>query len=180
MNTWIALFRGINVGGHRKLPMKELVTELENLGLSDVTTYIQSGNAIFRSVETEPSVLSDRIANAIQSSHGFQPRVLVLSLEEFRAAAAASPFPTADAESKTVHLYFLSEPTTKPDLDAMDAVKKDREEYVLSKKVLYLRTPDGFGKSKLAERVERSLGVEATARNWRSVTKILEIAEQFQ
>ncbi len=180
MNTWIALFRGINVGGHRKLPMKELVTELENLGLGDVATYIQSGNAIFRSVETEASVLAERIASAIQSSHGFQSRVMVLSLEEFRAAAAASPFPTADAEAKNVHLYFLTEPTSNPDLDGMDGVKTDREEYVLAKKVLYLHTPDGLGKSKLAERVERSLGVQATARNWRSVTRILEIAEQLQ
>ena len=178
--TWIALFRGINVGGHRKLPMKELVVELEDLGLSDVQTYIQNGNAIFRSTETKASVLSDRIASAIQSSHGFKPQVMVLSLEAFRTAAAASPFPKTDAESKTVHLCFLSEPAVDPDLAAMDAVKTDSEEYVLGKKVLYLRTPDGFGKSKLAERVERALGVQATARNWRSVTKILGIAEHTQ
>ena len=93
MNTWIALFRGINVGGHRKLPMKELVIELRNLDLSNVTTYIQSGNALFRSETKEASVLSDRIANAIQSSHGFRPWVMVLSLDAFRAAVVASPFP---------------------------------------------------------------------------------------
>ncbi len=160
--------------------MKELVTELESLGLCDVKTYIQSGNAIFRSGETAASVLADRIANAIQSSHGFQPRVMVLSLEEFRAAAAANPFPTGDAQSKTVHLYFLAEPSTNPDLAGMDAVKADGEEYVLATRVLYLHAPDGVGKSKLAGRVERLLGVQATARNWRSVKKILEIASRCE
>lgn len=179
MNTWIALFRGINVGGHRKLPMKELVAEFENLGLSGATTYIQSGNVVFRSAEQEASALSDRIARAVQSSHGFQPQVIVLSIEEFRAALAATPFAEVDAVSKTVHLYFLAEPSSNPDLDGMDEVKTDREQYVLAGKVLYLYTPDGFGRSKLAKRVERSLGVQGTARNWRSVTRILELAQSL-
>ncbi len=179
MNIWIALFPGINVGGHRKLPMRELVPVLENLGLSDVHTYIQSGNVVFRSMGKSPSALSSKIAGAVQSSHGFQPRVLVLSLDAFRDAVAATPFPATDAESKTVHLCFLTEPAPRPDLDAMDAVKTDSEEYVLSKEVLYLHTPDGLGKSRLAQKVERLLGVQATARNWRSVNKILEIAERI-
>lgn len=66
MNTWIALFRGINVGGHRKLPMKELVAELEKLGLSEVTTYIQSGNAIFQDDDISATALSEKIASAIE------------------------------------------------------------------------------------------------------------------
>jgi len=179
MNTWIALFRGINVGGHHKLPMKALVSELEKLGLSDVHTYIQSGNAVFRSRAKQASRLADRIAKAIQSSHGFSPHVLVLSLAAFRAAVGECPFAPADADAKTVHLFLLAAPANDPDLGALDAVKAGTEEYVLTEDVFYLHAPDGIGRSKLAERVERSLGVPATARNWRSVTRILALAEQI-
>lgn len=179
MNTWIALFRGINVGGHRKLPMKELVSVLEKLGLTDVNTYIQSGNAVFRSGAKKAARLADRIAGAIQTSHGFSPRVLVLSLEAFRAAVRKCPFAPADADAKTVHLFFLAEPANDADLEALNAVKAGAEEYVLTENVFYLHAPHGIGRSKLAERVERSLGVPATARNWRSVTRILALAERI-
>ncbi len=180
MNTWIALFRGINVGGHRKLPMKELVAQLEKLGLSDVHTYIQSGNAIFHSEETSASKLSEQIAQVIETSHGFLADVMVLSAETFRAAAEANPFPTSEASSKTVHLYFLAEPHTNFELSSLDAAKTSREEYHLGQQILYLHTPDGFGNSKLAQKVPRALGVPTTARNWRTVMKILEIVERIQ
>ncbi|MCZ6640235.1 MAG: DUF1697 domain-containing protein [Gammaproteobacteria bacterium] len=180
MNTWIALFRGINVGGHRRLPMKELVVELEKLDLRDVHTYIQSGNVIFHSDESSASKLSEKIAQAIQTSHGFRPDVMVLSADAFRAAAKDNPFPTTEATSKTVHLFFLAEPPTTPKLSLLNAAQTGREEYRLGQQVLYLHTPDGFGNSKLAQKVPQALGVSATARNWRTVTKILEIAEQIQ
>ena len=180
MNTWIALFRGINVGGHRKLPMKELVAELEKLGLTDVNTYIQSGNAIFHGDETSASALSERIAQAILTSHGFLADIMVLSADTFRKAVQGNPFPTSEASSRTVHLYFLAEPLTNPNLSPLDTAKTSAEAYHLSQEILYLHTPDGFGNSKLAQKVPQVLGVPATARNWRSVTKILEIVEQIQ
>jgi len=179
MKTWIALLRGINVGGHHRLAMKDLVSEMESLGLRDVRTYIQSGNAVFRSKETEASRLSDRIAGAIESSHGFRPRVLVVSLETVRAALKASPFQPADAGAKTVHLFFLTEPAKHPDRRALDAAKADTEAYALTERVFYLQAPDGIGRSRLAEKAERLLGVQATARNWRSVRKILEMGEEI-
>ena len=175
----VALFRGINVGGRNRLPMKELVSELEALGLSDVGTYIQSGNAVFRGGAESPAGLSDRIAAAVEASHGFRPRVIVLTLEELRAAAHGSPFSKTEASDKTVHLFLLAEQPADPDLAKMDAAKAATEEYVLSGKVLYLHTPSGFGRAKLATLIERALGVHAMARNWRSVTKILDLAEQM-
>ncbi|MCZ6854931.1 MAG: DUF1697 domain-containing protein [Gammaproteobacteria bacterium] len=179
MNTWIALFRGINVGGHRKLPMKELVAELEKLGLSKVTTYIQSGNAIFRHEETSETALAEKIAQAIESSHGFLADVMVLSADAFRAAASDNPFPTSEATSKTVHLYFFTELLTEPKLSLLDEAQTTGEQYQLGQQVLYLHTPNGFRNSKLAQKVPRALGVPVTARNWRTVTKILELVERL-
>lgn len=103
----------------------------------------------------------------------------MLTLEELRAAAHGSPFPKAEASDKTVHLFLLAEQPADPDLAKMDTAKAATEEYVLSGKVLYLHTPSGFGWAKLATLIERALGVYATARNWRSVTKILDLAEQM-
>ena len=78
MKTYIALFRGINVGGNNVLPMKELVARLESIGAQNVKTYIQSGNAVFQSQETNASLLQNKISAAIKKSHGFEPQVFLL------------------------------------------------------------------------------------------------------
>lgn len=177
MKTHIALFRGINVGGHNILPMKELRGLLKKLGAEDVKTYIQSGNAVFRHETDNVSQLSDDIRAAIKESHGFEPRVLLLDGAEMEKAVASNPFPEAEAEPKTLHLYFLATVPPSPDVAMLDSLKKDSEQFKLSEKVFYLHAPEGIGRSKLAERVEKALGVAATARNWRTVSKIMAILE---
>jgi uncharacterized protein (DUF1697 family) len=102
MHTFIALFRGINVGGHNKLPMRELAAILAGLGLQNVQTYIQSGNVVFESQEANVPALSDRIRTAIQKSHGFAPAVLLLSVAEFEQAVASNPYPQAETEPKSL------------------------------------------------------------------------------
>lgn len=176
MTTYIALFRGINVGGNNRLPMKALTQVLERNGCVDVRTYIQSGNVILSTAETDAGRLATRLQAAVAKSHGFAPRVLLLTRRDLERAAAANPFPEADAFPKSLHLFFLTEPPPKPNLEALDALKTTTERYLLKGKVFYLHTPDGFGRSKLAERAERLLGVDATARNWRTVTTLLEMA----
>jgi uncharacterized protein (DUF1697 family) len=176
MSTWIALFRGINVGGNRILPMKELVRDLERLGCANVRTYIQSGNAVFETPRKSAAKLAEDIAGAIEERHGFRPRVLVLGAEELASAIDTNPFPEASAEPKTLHLFFLAAKATKPDRAALDRVKTTTERYRLVGQVFYLHAPDGLGKSKLAASVEKHLGVEATARNWRTVQRVLELA----
>jgi uncharacterized protein (DUF1697 family) len=178
MRTWVAFFRGINVGGNNVLPMKDLVAALENAGVRDVRTYVQSGNAVFRSEETDASSLSDRIGTAIREGHGFEPRVLLLGSEEVERAVRSNPFPEAESEPKTLHAYFLASTPERPDLGALERVKSDRERFVLGDGVFYLHAPDGVGRSKLAANAEKLLGVPATARNWRTVRKILEMAKQ--
>ena len=178
MKTYVALFRGINVGRNNRLPMKDLVAAMENAGARDVATYIQSGNAVFRSEETDASLLSDKVTAAIEERHGFEPRVLVLGSEEMERAVRSNPFPEAESEPSTLHVYFLAASPKHPDLDALEGIKSDRERFVLSESVFYLHAPDGIGKSKLAANAEKLLGEPATARNWRTVRKVMEMADQ--
>ena len=103
---------------------------------------------------------------------------MILDQKELVRAAAANPFATvASATPKSVHLFFLAERPKKPDLESVDQIKAPSESYALKGKVFYLHTPEGFGTSKLAARIERHLGVAATARNWRTVTTLLDMAK---
>lgn len=172
MQTYIALFRGINVGGHGKLPMAGLKRLLEQEGCIGVQTYIQSGNAVFRRPATDIAGLERRIRAGVLKHHGFEPRVIVLAQQELARAVAANPFEDADANPKSVHLFFLAERPGRIDWSPFETVRAKSERYELKGRVLYLHTPDGFGTSRLAERVERLLGVAATARNWRTVTTL--------
>lgn len=179
MKTYIALLKGINVGGNNILPMKDLVVLLEKLGSHNVKTYIQSGNAVFRSKAENVSMLSNKISTAIQESHGFKPHVVLLQLADMEEAIASNPFPEAESKPKSLHVYFLDSVPRNPDIEALENIRKDGELFHLKGNVFYLKAPEGVGRSKLAARVEKSLGVTATARNWRTVCEIMNIAEQY-
>jgi len=172
----VCLFRGINVGGAHIVPMKELRALLEELGCEEVRTYIQSGNAVFRH-RSGPKPLAKKIRAAVARAFGFEPGVLVLSAAELARVAEENPFPEAAAEPKSLHLSFLTERPKEPDLKLLEELRADDEAYHLSDSVFYLHAPSGIARSKLAGRVERALGVSATSRNWRTVTKLLELVE---
>lgn len=179
MKTYIALFRGINVGGHNKLPMKELRALLGNLGYQNTDTYIQTGNVVFQTQENNKEEISDKISSGVEKNYGFKPGVLLLELEEMEKAIAGNPFPEAEAEHKSLHLIFLASTPKDPDLKSLENIKKDSERFVLKGKVFYLHAPDGIGRSKLAGKTEKSLGVSMTGRNWRTVQKIMMMAEKY-
>jgi uncharacterized protein (DUF1697 family) len=176
MQTWIALLRAVG-GGIRPLPMKDLVVALEGIGLKDVRTYIQSGNVVFASGKSAQQ-LARAIAKCIRASFGFDSKTFVLSVKDLERAIAANPFPQADDIPTSLHVFFLSEEPQAPQLDAMEKIKAESEQFELTKQVLYFYSPKGFGISKLGARVERLLGVDATARNWRTVRKLMELAQK--
>ena len=175
MTTLIALLRGINVVGNNKLPMKELSALLTGMGLRDVQTYIQSGNVVFSSNLKNRATLAAKISAEIKAQHDFAPHVLLLEAVELHEAKAGNPYPEAEAEPKTLHLFFLDEVPQHPDLKSLEVLKANGECFKLAGKVFYLHTPEGFGPSKLAARVEKSLGVASTARNWNTVCKLAEM-----
>ena len=176
MRIWIAFFRGINVGGHHILPMKELESVLEKLGCGVVTTYIQSGNVIFSHKESSATKLEAAISQAVQAKFGFEPRVLVLTRKQLNLAQSNNPFSARESEPKTLHLFFLSNDAVDADWETLEALKATTEQILLIDRVFYLHAPDGIGRSKLAARVEKCLGVPATGRNWRTVEKVLQLA----
>ena len=136
--------------------------------------YIQSGNVVF----DEPAgqeISAASIAAVLEAGTGIHTSVLVLTAAELREAADGNPF--AAEEARTVHLFFLDTAPGNPDLDALQGLSRDSERWQLSGAVFYLHAPEGIARSRLAAAVERKLGVGATARNWRTTGKVLELAE---
>ena len=176
MTAYVALLRGINVGGKNILPMKDFREILENLGCESVVTYIQSGNAVFRS-SAAGGALSESIATAIDIDFGFRPSVMMVEAADFVAIAAANPYADADVEAKHVHISFLSKVAKSANLTRMAEIASNGEKFVLTDRAFYMLAPNGIGRSKLAAEVEKCLGVKATGRNWRTVGKIGELIE---
>ena len=175
---WIALLRGVNVVGRRQVPMQELAATLQRAGLKSVRTYIQSGNVLFQSARGTARSLSTQIAQLVERQFGFAPQVMVISQQQLAEAIAGNPFPQAAQNHKALHLFFLSEEPTDPDLELLTRLQAGREAFALKQGVFYLYTPDGFPDSKIAQKVERALGVHATARNWRTANQLLAMAIQ--
>lgn len=175
MATWIALLRGVNVVGRKQVPMKALAAAFERAGFRSVRTYIQSGNVVFRSRSGTARTLGERISQLVLKQFGFEPHIMVISGTELAAAIRGNPFPAAHENHKLLHLYFLAETPKKPDLEALARLDAGREQFALKGDVFYLYTPDGFADSVLRSRVERYLGVAATARNWRTANELLKM-----
>jgi len=173
MNTFVALIRGINVVGKNILPMKNLTKILEDMGCQEIKTYIQSGNIIFKISQNQKLQIAREISSRISEIYGFKPHVLLLNISELHEAIANNPFKTENG--KALHFFFLDSFPQKPDLERLKAAKSKSEEFKLIKNIFYLYAPDGIGRSKLAAIVEKSMGVPATARNWNTVSKLMQI-----
>ena len=176
MHTYIALFRGINVGGKNSLSMKELVSIFESLGASNVRTYIQSGNVAFQSVRKDVSNLVKKIGAEVRGRYGFEPHILVMRFSQIERAMKNNPFPEAEAEPHSLHIGFLAFAPKKPDLKKLESLKKDSERFYLIDDIFYLHAPEGVGRSKLAASSERLLGVPMTDRNWNTVCRLKDMA----
>ena len=156
METYVVLFRGINVGGHNILPMNELKDALGDAGFGDITTYIQSGNVVLRSQKAPAA----EIREIVENSFGFKPEAIALSASEFVSAVRNNPFDGKDR--KIVHVYFCKS-APKVDEEELRRLRSEPEEYYLGSKVFYLFAPNGIGRSRLAMRAESCLGVPTMA-----------------
>ena len=187
MATHVALLRGINVGGKNKVAMADLRALVAELGHTDVSTYIQSGNVLFTVAEADADgvALGQAMTEAIAARLGVKSPVVVVSREELAGILAANPFPD-EPEPRRVHAVVLSAPpgadlTAKIDAAvAQSDAKGASDAVVITGRTLYLHTPAGFGTSDLAVAVMRvfgspKAGVIGTARNWATMTKLLDL-----
>ena len=172
MSLKVALMRGINVGGKNILPMQDLREIFGELGCESIATYIQSGNVVFKS-KRKSDGLARSLSKAIEKRFGFEPFVLVMSAATFESIAGANPYAAKAAESKHVHTSFLAGRADDADLKRMHECKSSTEEFTLTDAAVYLHAPDGIARSKLANEMERHLGVSATGRNGNTVDKLL-------
>ena len=175
MQRFVALFRGINVGGKHSLPMKELTGLLEQLGCKDVRSYIQSGNVTFSTDQKDRPALAEAISDKVEQAKGFAPKVWLLDAKQWRRAVDNNPFPTD--VGKALHLFFLEAEPEGPDLQGLATLKADNESFALVDDVFYLHAPDGIGRSKLVEKLGRYIKVPMTARNWNTVAKLSEMLD---
>jgi uncharacterized protein (DUF1697 family) len=174
----ILLLRGVNVAGANRLPMAEFREMLAEFGLKHVDTHLQSGNAVFH----DPGVtgLLDKVSSAMLLRFGFKPGLFLLGLDKYRAILAANPFKAQGAADGTkVHIVFLAEPAPQTDLFALRATGSAGEQVTLTDDALYLHTPNGYGRSILAEKLPRFVKPAHTARNQRSAESILALAESL-
>lgn len=173
--TYIALLRGINVGGKNIVPMAALRACLTDAGLDNVRTYIQSGNVVFGSTSSDKEALVETVRNAMSEAFDVRPAVMILNASELSEAVAACPYLSEPVEDKCIHLTFLDGDPAVDAMEAAAALATASERFALHGRVFYLLAPDGIGRSKLAARIEKVLGVSATSRNVRSCRKILEL-----
>ena len=176
--THIALLRGINVGGHNKLPMADLRDLFQQLGHTNVATYVQSGNVFFSPTDTsdEPALIR-AITTAIQDRFAYDVPTIVRTTDELATVAAAHPYRDAQPDDAKLHVIFLAEPPPPEAIPTLDPTRFTPDEFTIAGRHLYAHYPNGQGRSKLTiDAIERAYRVTATARNWRTVTKLLELA----
>lgn len=169
MPRYVALLRAVNVGG-RKVPMADLRSLLEELGMGGVTTYLQSGNAVFDATERSASKVASTLETAITDRFGFETPVIVTTPKAIGAAAKANPFLADGVDRKELHIAFLGGTPAKAAVSAFPAERFAPDELRVGKGVAYLRYANGVGRSKMTNSlIEKHLGVVATTRNWNTV-----------
>lgn len=177
MKTYIALLRGINVGGHNKVPMAELRALLAKSGFKNVKTYIQTGNIIFQDSEGDVIDIETKLRNIILDHFGFEVAVLVRTRDQIQAVFDHCPFP----EDQKTNSYFAML-SHKPDHALVIEAKEktyDNEVYDIIEDALYFYCANGYGKAKFSlNYFERKLKVDATARNYKTIVKLLALSSE--
>ncbi|MDQ6433088.1 DUF1697 domain-containing protein [Mesorhizobium sp. LHD-90] len=175
MTVFILLFRG--VGGATQLPTGPLRDALTAAGFENVATYINSGNAVVRTGLSREETVA-KVAEICRDRFGFAKAIHAPTLEEWSQLIASNPFPDAVAVPKFLHAAVLEKVPATNNVEAIRAYAKDGEKIEIIDKVAYIHTPGGLGTSKMAERFDKLIGVQNTARNWNSVLKLEELAKK--
>ena len=179
MTIYISMIRGINVGGKR-IKMADLRDLYGSLGFESVKTYIQSGNVIFKSDNDDPDDLAKRIQQKIFQTFNYHVEVVIRTMEELMTVVESYPY--TEKEDEYLHVTFLSNIPPETMIQTIDPENingiKSREELIVQSREIYLYLPYGYGRTKLNNNFfEKKLGLNATTRNWKTVNKLLQMAQ---
>jgi len=180
MQTFISILRGINVSGQKKILMAELKALYESLQFTDVNTYIQSGNVIFKSNEKLSDIeFAIKIEKALYKKYGFEVPVIIRSKDEIRKVISANPFlKEKNMDEKRLYVTFLSEMPAKENTEITKSLDFSPDIFFIIGKEVYLCVSSGYGETKLSNNFfEKKLKVNATTRNWNTVQKLLQLAK---
>jgi uncharacterized protein (DUF1697 family) len=181
MAVAIAMLRGVNVGGHRKLSMEALRSVFADLGMRSVQTYIQSGNVVFEDDAKDPLSLARRLEDGIQDTFGFKSDVIVRTTAELRKVIATNPFAAAKFEPSRLLAVFMASAPARQVRDQILALPCEPEEMHVKGRELYIYYPDGMARPKIPlARFEKLLQCPTTGRNWNTVNKLLAMAETLE
>ena len=180
MATYISLIRGINVGGHKKIKMEDLREAVEAQGFKRVRTYVQSGNIVFEAPKQAATAVSRKIETVIKKKFGHDAAVITKTPEDLQTVLAANPFLQEKAiDPAYLHVVFLAETPEASGIKRLETVSSGSDRYHWKNDILFLHLPNGAGNSKLAAApFERWLGVQATARNWRTVSNLYQMTTE--
>ena len=176
MTQYIAILRGINVGGNRKIQMADLKALFAELGFTEISTYIQSGNVLFSSAKPEDTVaLGDKLEQAIADTFGFGLPVIVRTVEELQQAVATNPFfASPDADIERLHLTFLKTAPEAAQLDDINQINLSPDKFSIIGNHAFVYCSGRYSDSKLTNAFfEKKLKVPATTRNWKTVLKLV-------
>ena len=175
--TYIALLRGINVGGKHKVPMKDLVDVFASAGCGDVRTYIQSGNVVFRADPPDSALLSSALGARIAERFGFPAPVILRTAGELAAVLTDNPYVQAGAAEESLHVLFLDGIPDPVRVATLDPERSAPDTFVVAGREIYLCLPSGAGNTRLTNAYfDRQLAVVSTQRNARTVAKLAEMA----
>jgi uncharacterized protein (DUF1697 family) len=163
----VAFLRGINVGGHNRVPMTDLRELFAGLGYPDASTLLQSGNVLFGAGAADLASLTARLEREFEAMFGFASRFVLRTRDELADVAVRNPFPAAVSEPAKLHVVFLAQAPTAEAVGRLAPAPPDQ--FVVDGPHVYVHYPAGAGRSKL----KLDLGVAATARNWNTVTRVL-------
>ena len=180
MSRYVALLRGINVSGQKKILMKDLATYCRDIGLKQVETYVQSGNLVFSSDKKDLPMIREGIEEMIRDNYNFDVPVVVIDVSYLKSVISENPFPDQyPGEEKAFFVAFLYE---KPDPDLvslLDEVKVAGEFFSMGTNCIYMYFPNGVGKARLSNNYfERKLKTRATTRNWKTVNTLFRMADE--
>ena len=178
MGRQVALLRGINLGPRNRIAMPELREALGEAGYGEVRTYVQSGNLVLDSSDS-PAALEAALERLISERFSLEIPVIARTRKELAAVVKRNPLADVAEDPKRYQVSFLSDKLKPKQLDELNAIATGEERLVAHGRELYAWHPDGVGRSKLSAKLAGAgLGVKATARNWKTVETLLEMADQ--